>query len=283
MDLLKNVNFGKHYFEIACVLRESMLVNGLLTNCEVWHGLKDTDVKKLEEIDKLLLRKILQVASSCPIEALYLELGCIPLGIIIKTRRINYLHHLATRDESGMLWKVFNTQWKYPSARGEWSEQVKSDLESFGMAEELENIKNKTKFSFKALVKKQARELALMTLLKMKEPHTKMDDLDYSELAMQNYLKDVKIKVKEAKSLFKFRTRMAKFWGNFKGGRPPQQCPLCKEEGSVDTQVHSFQCKTIKINIQIEGENKDVFKHLIDEKIARTVERIERIREDLME
>ena len=53
----------------------------------------------------------------------------------------------------------------------------------------------------------------------MKESHTRIDNLEYSELLMQNYLKDVKIKVKEAKSLFKFRTRMAKFWGNFKGAR----------------------------------------------------------------
>ena len=76
---------------------------------------------------------------------------------------------------------------------------------------------------------------------------------------------------------------MAKFWVNFKVGRPPQHCPLCKEKGSVDTQVHSFQCKTIKMNIHIEGENKNVFKHSIYEKIARTVESIERIREDLLE
>ena len=52
-----------------------MLVNGLLTNYEVWHDLKDTEVNKLEEVDRLLLRRILQVAASCPIEALYLELG----------------------------------------------------------------------------------------------------------------------------------------------------------------------------------------------------------------
>ena len=85
MDLLKSVSFGKHYFEIVVTLREAMLVNGLLTNCEVWHDLKDTEVNKLEEIDRLLLRKIFQVASSCPTEALYLELGCIPLGIVIKS------------------------------------------------------------------------------------------------------------------------------------------------------------------------------------------------------
>ena len=59
------------------------------------------------------------------------------------------------------------------------------------MSEELEMIKKKMKFGFKTLVKKQARELALMTLPEKKAPHTKMDDLEYSELSMKNYLKDL--------------------------------------------------------------------------------------------
>ena len=140
-----------------------------------------------------------------------------------------------------MLWKIFITQWEFPSTRGEWAEQVRGDLEMFGICDELNWIKSKSKLTFKALVKKQARELALVTLMNKKEKHSKMDDLIYVELSMQNYLKDEKIRVQEARILFKFRTRMAKFWGNFKGGRPPQQCPVCKEPGSVDTQLHSFQ------------------------------------------
>ena len=107
MDLLKNASFGIHYFEIAALLRESMFVNGLHTNCEVWHGLTEGEVTKLEEVDRLLMRKIFQVAPSCPIEALYLESGCITIGIIIKSNRINYLHHLATRKDEEMLTKVF--------------------------------------------------------------------------------------------------------------------------------------------------------------------------------
>ena len=121
MDILKNVSFGAHYFEIATTLREAMLVNGLLTNCEVWYGLTDKEVAKLEEVDRLLLRQIFQVASTCPIEALYLELGCVPIGLIIKARRIKYLLHLATRDEHEMLFKVFKAQCSYPARRGEWT------------------------------------------------------------------------------------------------------------------------------------------------------------------
>ena len=88
MDILKNVSFGIHYFEIGATLRKSMLVNGLLTNSEIWYGLSESEVNKLEEVDRLLLRQIFQVASTCPTEALYLKLGCIPLGCVIKGRRI---------------------------------------------------------------------------------------------------------------------------------------------------------------------------------------------------
>ena len=39
MDILKTVSFGEHFFEIAATLRESKLINGILTNCDVWYGL----------------------------------------------------------------------------------------------------------------------------------------------------------------------------------------------------------------------------------------------------
>ena len=41
------------------------------------------------------------------VHALYLELECIPLGIAIRARRLNYLHHLVTRNENEMLVKLF--------------------------------------------------------------------------------------------------------------------------------------------------------------------------------
>ena len=99
MDMLKSVSFGEHYFEIAATYRESMLVSGMLTNCESWYGLTKTEVEQLEEVDKLLLRQVLGVASSCPIEALYLEMGILPFSLIIKNRRINFLQYLVKRKD----------------------------------------------------------------------------------------------------------------------------------------------------------------------------------------
>ena len=59
MDMLKNVSFGSKYFEIAITLREAHLINGMLTNFEIWYGLRVSEIAELEEVDKLLLRRIL--------------------------------------------------------------------------------------------------------------------------------------------------------------------------------------------------------------------------------
>ena len=71
MDVLKCVSFGAHFFELAVTLRESILINGMLTNCEEWYGITYNEVSQPEEVDRLLLRQVMNAPSSCPIEALY--------------------------------------------------------------------------------------------------------------------------------------------------------------------------------------------------------------------
>ena len=48
MDILKTVSFGKKYFQMAITLREAELVNGMLTNTDVWYGLSQAEVDELE-------------------------------------------------------------------------------------------------------------------------------------------------------------------------------------------------------------------------------------------
>ena len=46
MNLLEILSFGPFYTEIALLLRESLFINGILYNAEVWYGLSKTDIKK---------------------------------------------------------------------------------------------------------------------------------------------------------------------------------------------------------------------------------------------
>ena len=68
------------------------------------------------------------------------------------------------------------------------------------------------------MVKIKAKEYALEYLLKLKGKHSKMNNLSYSELKLQKYLKDPDIPVNEAKNLYRFRTRSAKYKQNMKTG-----------------------------------------------------------------
>ena len=110
MLLLDDICLGQYYFETAIRLRESSLVSGMLFNSEIWYDLKENEMRELEEIDEALLRKILNAHSKTPIEALYLEMGCLPLRYIIMARRVNYLYYLCKLNEDELLYNFFKAQ-----------------------------------------------------------------------------------------------------------------------------------------------------------------------------
>ena len=57
-SILSEIPLGKHRIQIALILRQAMLLNGILYSSEAWSDMKDTDVKQLEEVDEYLLRSI---------------------------------------------------------------------------------------------------------------------------------------------------------------------------------------------------------------------------------
>ena len=66
MTILEEICFGKYYFQVAMVLRNSLLISSLLTNAEAWYNLSSTDVTELEKVDEDLLRKVLKCPVSIP-------------------------------------------------------------------------------------------------------------------------------------------------------------------------------------------------------------------------
>ena len=124
------------------------------------------------------------------------------------------------------------------------------------------------------------REVALAKLIQKKEKHSKMTNLNFTTLMMQGYLKEPEVTTRQAKTMFKFRTRMEKFSENFKGGKATKPCPVC--EKSLDTQAHSFQCNVIKESIKVDGNLEDIFS-LNNKYLAKVLENILNSRENYME
>ena len=128
-----------------------------------------------------------------------------------------------------MLSKFFRAQFAFP-VKGDWTEQVKTDLKDFGIRENLDQIKARSSDSFKCLVKKHAKSYALSTILVKKEMHTKLDNLKYQKLEMQEFLRNQEISVNQAKILLKYRTGMA----DYKCGK------------HQDSQEEIFDCEVVK-------------------------------------
>ena len=103
MTKLDDICFGKYFFQVALIWRNTYLISSLLTNAEAWYNVIQADIDALESVDEGLLRKILEAPMSTPIEMLYLELGVVPIRFIIKERRLNFLWYLLNEDKESLV------------------------------------------------------------------------------------------------------------------------------------------------------------------------------------
>ena len=92
MTMIEGIPFGKFNFEVAVILRNSLLVSSMLCNSEVWYNITNAEMDLLETVDLMLLRRILNAPTATPKEMLYRELGCTPFINLIQQRRIPLLH-----------------------------------------------------------------------------------------------------------------------------------------------------------------------------------------------
>ena len=275
MSMIEKISLGKHYFKIAFLLRGSIFLSSILTNSEIWYKLSKPELEDLEVLDRTLLKRILSVPDSTPTSALYLETGCMSITTTIKARRINYLQYLVKLPIEEMLSKFFHCQW-LDSCQHDWTRQVRKDLEDFNLPVDLAVIEKKSEFSWKTLVKRKAKEYELERLILLKETKnkSKMKDLEYEKLLAQEYLTNLDVHL--AKTVFRFRVRMERFNGNFRGQGPTAPCPLCGLH--KDDQHLSFKCLTVTKELDVTEEYENLFKVHISIGMAKTCHEIVKLR-----
>ena len=91
MQILKSLFFGKYYFEVARVLRPSLLLSSLFLNYEAWVNLSEKNIRGLEQTNEILLSKILDCDANTSNVFKYLELGVQPIRFEIIKRKLLFL------------------------------------------------------------------------------------------------------------------------------------------------------------------------------------------------
>ena len=199
---------------------------------------------------------MLNAHSKTAIESLYLETGTIPLRFLVKSRRINYLHHILTRNNDELIQKVYKDQCRKP-IKDDWAIQVKDDLESVEISLSDEKIKWFRKAKFKKLVRSKIQENALKYLNDLKMSHKKVKTLIYKKA----YLKDSNLSIEKKQLMFRLRTRMLDIKDNFSFLYLDKECTLgCKD---VESQEQLLNCDTIikncvELSEDLEVEYEDI-------------------------
>ena len=243
ISILDGLFLGKHYFRTAVMLRQAMLLSVLLFNSETWLRLNKADLNRLEGVDRMFLRRVFQVPTSTPTAALYLETGCLPINVLMKVKRIMFLHHILTRQDDALIKKVFCAQASQP-VKGDWVLVVKEDMEYIGLGHlTFENIAGLSKGTLRTMVKAKARDTAWRELMAQKEKSSKLAPLKYASFSMQPYLTaECNLSNRAKRALFRWRSHTISVQQNW--GMKNAKCPLC--ESADDTQYHLLTCPKLK-------------------------------------
>ena len=274
--ILDSVLFGKNYFEVAMVLRASLLLSSLLLNSEAWVNLTDRDIRELEKTDEILLSKILECEANTSNTFKYLELGIVPIRFEIMKRKIIFLQYILKQDKESMMFKVFKATCENP-IKNDFVEKCKKYLQQLNIKMSFEEIGQMSNMKFKNIVKQKTEEAGFKYLLIEKNKQTKIADLNYENLEMQEYLNDGNRNTRISKLIFKARGRnldikMHKKWkysdaiclGCGKNDETENELLLCdgfgdrneNEELTYSWLFDSSVTKMVKVAIEIEKRLK---------------------------
>ena len=108
-----------------------------------------------------------------------------------------------------------------------------------------EEIRSMKKTELKRIVNKAITEKAFQRLSGLKENHSKVKNLIYSDFKMQNYLKPSRVKAtkSEIQTIFELRSRVTDVKLNFRGKFENLECRVC--QNNEESQKHAYECDDI--------------------------------------
>ena len=160
MEILNSVYFGKYHFEVALILRSSLLLSSTLLNSEAWVNLSNNNIRSLEQIDEELLSRILECEPNTSNTMKYLELGLYPIRFEIMKRNILFLQYILKQEKTSMIYQVLKATWEKP-IKNDFIQTCEKYLDVLDIKLSFQEIENMSVWSFKKLVKTKTRAAGL--------------------------------------------------------------------------------------------------------------------------
>ena len=288
MSTVNQVMLGHYHFEVALIMRDAILISKMIYSSEIWYNITKQQYSKLETIDEMFLRKLLDLPSSTPRISLYSECGKTPIKYLIKTRRLMFYWHVLQLNSDELVFRFFTAQ-KLRPVKNDWVLQIEKDKADVGLENMAdEDIKKISNQKFKTFLKTKINQLKIKEFkeVQKKQSKTKNLMLRNSDSPTQ-YILSKNLCVKEVQTLFKLKTRMINVKNNSKTSNSEDMwCRTCSL--FCETQEHLYICSEIRKhlpNVKFENFNYDMLKRKVEEqeKFAKIYTLILQARKDILE
>ena len=220
---------------------ETAHIPSLLNNCEMWTHISEQSLEKLEELQNTLYRMLLAVPKTTPIASLAWDMGGIKMKFRIILKKLMFLHHLKSLDDSTLAKQVLIVQDTnlLPGLVAECKEYI--------YKYRLPNIlkvtmtHNEWKAKVKNMIKQENEKELKEQILKSKKLED--SDLPEEEFGRKLYLEELDLT--SARTKFKFRTKMSQYVKMNYSSSPEYsqdlwRCHSCRTK--IDTQAHVLWC-----------------------------------------
>ena len=253
MSMLESTVYGKYYFEVAMVLRNSLFLSSVLLNSEAWINLSKNNIRKLEQVDEMLLSKILDCNSNTSNVVKYLELGAIPIRYEIIKRRLVFFQYLLKQEKSSMIRKVLDATIENPS-QNDFVVTCQEYMKVLNIDISFDEIQKMSNWKFKNMVKERVSKSAFEYLMNQKENQKKAKSLKYKDLKIQDYLVSGLCNKKAARLIFRARSETLEIKSHRKWKYEDVLCVGCKKNEETGEEI--MNCNVLN------EDNKDDYRNV---------------------
>ena len=157
---------------------------------------------------------------------------------------MTYLHTILTRSNNEVTKRVLIAQKESPT-KGDFFNLVQEDYNKIGEILDIQQIENTSKERHKRYIKSKISISAFRYLKEKQSKHSKVKDIIYQKLEMQNYMKSPLFTNEEVSLLFAIRSMAIDCKINFRNkyNKDDLLCSVCQQE--EESQIHILHCKVL--------------------------------------
>lgn len=255
-------------------LYEKTIIPAALYGCETW-SLTNNEIKKVEDIQTQTLKKLMKLPQSTPNIAVLGEYGFCKMEHRIHKRQLDYLHKLRNGEDNRWTTIVLTEDLQI----GSEGENISNKMEATRIQYEIKDPMGIYSREWKQMTKQKIKQIADKQYTEEAAGKRKMEDLNKykTEIKREEYLEQ--LNWKDARTIFKIRTRMSNLAANYKGSNENTMCKICGN--AQETEKHIIdECQQV---------NKDAIRGITYQNIiensasTKDLEKIAKFMRDLTE